>query len=549
MTMGRRLVGALAGLAVLLVAAGVVGSIRANEGLIRARLVVDGVPLTVVRPVGDSGPRPGAVVVHGFAGSARLMQPFADTLARNGYVVVLPDLGGHGAATAPLSDPMSDVDAAVRTLRDRSDVDGDRIVLVGHSRGAAAVMSYASAHPEIAATVAISGVAPQSRPGNLLLLYGQWEFPGLAIAARDLLRRADPTAPVGPGQTYGSFVDGTARRADPVPGVEHVSILFSPVAHRWTLDWLDAAVQSAKPGGSRQPDPTEPARAAANVDAAQAETAQRSVHPLDRLWPAGLLLLGLLVGFVPLSIAVLRFGAASRGHGSSAEAAEAAEAAAGPSVISPAVLASLVGSAVPGAVAAGIAGVLTPDPVFGLAVGGYTAVVLLVFGLVALAGDRLLTNAGDRFLANAALRARRPSSNVATGVAIALLTVYATAMVAVPIHTGLTWVAPSPQRMPAVAVLLLAGWVLYAAAERLGAGRWYLHAAVVAVPLVLLGALAAVGLGPGFLALILPLLAGLLAIGVGVAAVLRRLAVPGWLAGVVAAAPFAWTTAATLPLT
>jgi hypothetical protein len=49
-------------------------------------------------------------------------------------------------------------------------------------------------------------------------------------------------------------------------------------------------------------------------------------------------------------------------------------------------------------------------------------------------------------------------------------------------------------------------------------------------------------------ALVLPLLAGLLAIGAAVAALLRRLAVPVWLAAAIAAPVFAWTLAMTLPL-
>src|SRR5690606_3885567 len=120
--------------------------------------------------------------------------------------------------------------------------------------------------------------------------------------------------------------------------------------------------------------------------------------------------------------------------------------------------------------------------------------------------------------------------------------------VVVPIQAGLTWVAPSAARLLPLAGLFLAAWVLFGAAERLGAGRWYLHAAVVAAPLGPLLGLAVVGLGPGFLALILPLLAGLLAIGAGVAAVLRRLAVAPWLIAAVASQPFAWVAATTLPL-
>jgi dienelactone hydrolase len=235
--------GLLAGLAVLLVAVGWLGTVRAGDGLRRTTAVVDGVPLTVVRPATGNGPYPGAVVVHGYAGSARLMQPFADTLARNGYVVVLPDLAGHGASTRPLADPLPDVDLAVRSLRAQSDVDPDRVVLVGHSRGASAVTEYGSQHQDIAATVAVSlGVAPAVLPRNLLVLYGQLEFL-LVEPARQALLRAGAGESAQAGRTYGSIADGTAVRAEAVPGVEHVSILFSPVTHDRVLAWLDDTVR------------------------------------------------------------------------------------------------------------------------------------------------------------------------------------------------------------------------------------------------------------------------------------------------------------------
>src|ERR1700755_563782 len=113
----------LAGAAIALVALGAVGAVLAGHGLVRTTGVVDGVPVTLVRPSGGGPESPGAVVVHGYAGSARLMQPIADTLARNGYVVVLRDLAGHGSSTQRLADPTPDVDTAVQFLRAQPGVD------------------------------------------------------------------------------------------------------------------------------------------------------------------------------------------------------------------------------------------------------------------------------------------------------------------------------------------------------------------------------------------------------------------------------------------
>src|SRR5690606_2632765 len=139
-----------------------------------------------------------------------------------------------------------------------------------------------------------------------------------------------------------------------------------------------------------------------------------------RLWPASLLLLGLLLGFVPLAAALLRGLAGSPPGGAPAVP------------VDPARLALAVAA---GLVAAVAAGVVAPDPMLGLAVGGYTAVVLLAFGLGALATNRARNGPP-------AERARFPMFALVAGLAA-----YAAAMVVVPIQTGLTWVAPSPARL------------------------------------------------------------------------------------------------------
>src|SRR5262245_59988989 len=113
-----------------MVVSGAIGTAFADEGLVRSTTVVDGRPLTTVRAADSAvSPRPGAVVVHGFAGSSRLMLPIADTLARNGYVVVLPDLSGHAANRHRLRlddrrDVLdADLAASVRFLRAQPGVD------------------------------------------------------------------------------------------------------------------------------------------------------------------------------------------------------------------------------------------------------------------------------------------------------------------------------------------------------------------------------------------------------------------------------------------
>ena len=498
--------------AIGLAAAGAAGLVRAGSGTEVRTVTVDGVPLLEVSQAAPDTGRPGAVIVHGFSGSARLMRGFADTLAAQGYVAVLPDLAGHGRNTTglpPLDDRAADealqrdLAAAVRHLRALPTVDPSRIVLVGHSMGAAAVAAYAVAHPEIRATVAISISSAEAlpddpaRPRNLLLIVGTAELPPFHDAALAALRRGYPALSY--GQTAGEPAAGTARRAVRVAGVEHISVLYATRTHAETVTWLGRAV-SAPVGGP--------------------------LHPRDRLVPTGALLLAFLLGFVPLTVALLPRRAGAGG---------VAGAAAPPGrVRARYAYGGLVAALTLGVLAAGVA----PTNLLPLAVGGYAA------GFFAITGAGLVAAyALDRRRAGWWRVGRRQAG------AAAVLTAYAVTAVAVPMHLGLTHAVPVGARwwlLPIVVgcvALLLVGSELLA-----GNTRWrqpLILAATAAA--VLIAALA--GLAPRFVLLVLPLLVILFAWHAGWSAVLRRRSAPVWLPALLGATVVGWPIAMSLPLT
>lgn len=208
----------------------------------------DGVPLTWIAPSGADD-LPAVVVVHGFSGSRQLMSSYARALAGAGYGVLLPDLPGHGANRAPLvrdgdGDALAAAVAVARSAAAaRPEVDADRLALLGHSMGSGAVLRAGIDTPDAQrAVVAVSPTdAPVDarRPPNLLLLAGARE-PRFVANAEELLARA--------GGPSDDLAAGTARRLTVVPGVEHVSILFSPTAHGHTAAWLAATT-----GGGAEP--------------------------------------------------------------------------------------------------------------------------------------------------------------------------------------------------------------------------------------------------------------------------------------------------------
>src|SRR4051812_31556668 len=141
----------------------------ASEGLIVTRTTVGETPVTIFKP-SFGAPAPVVVIAHGFAGSQQLMQPFAETLAQNGYIAVTFDFLGHGrnplpirgditegnTITAALLKEMTEVAAAARKVPGS---DG-RLAVLGHSMASDIVVRFAQANPEVQATVAVSVFSP-----------------------------------------------------------------------------------------------------------------------------------------------------------------------------------------------------------------------------------------------------------------------------------------------------------------------------------------------------------------------------------------------------
>jgi dienelactone hydrolase len=496
-----------AGLAVT----GAVGLSRADDGTVARTLVVDGVPILEVSPDVPGTGKPAAVVAHGFAGSATLMRGFADTLAAQGYVVVVPDFAGHGRnpARLPATDPgavqaphQRDLDAAVRHARSLPAVDPQRIVLIGHSMGAAAVVAYAADHPEIRATVAISigsaAALPEdpALPRNLLLIVGSAEFARFHDAAVAALQRAEPTASF--GETVGDRAAGTARRAVLVPGVEHISVLYASRTHAETVDWLNEAV--AAPSGA-------PPR------------------PHDRLVPAALLVLAFGLGFVPL-VALLLPGRAPP--------------AAAPD--RPAGWRYAYGGLAGGLLLAVLAAGLLPTVRLPLAVGGYAAGFFALAGVALIVGYVLDRRSGP-------LRPPAPQAGRRQVAVAAVLAAYAAAAVAVPLTLGLTHAVPVGARWWLLPIVIGCLAVLLLGAELLAAGTRWRQPLILALTVVALLAATLVGRAPGFVLLVLPLLAVLFAWHAGWSALLRRRSAPRWLPAPVGAVLIGWPITTTLPLT
>jgi dienelactone hydrolase len=225
------------------------------DGRIPATLYVPGrVPglatSAVDLPPPDPGARPPAVVLaHGHSADRSTMSWLARRIARAGYVVVTFDFRGHGGNRAPhephgFDGRRADLRAVYDWTAALPYADPNRIVVAGHSMGAAAVVDLATHDARPAATVAMGGsvatVVGTVRPRNPLFLVaaldGDVVRDEAAATAAEFLGR-----PVPFGARYGDHADGSAVGLLQVAGADHLTMLYADDTAEQIVAWLGAS--------------------------------------------------------------------------------------------------------------------------------------------------------------------------------------------------------------------------------------------------------------------------------------------------------------------
>ena len=420
-TAGRPSVGsiALALLPLVLIVTALVRIDAANSGVDVVRDRIGPTPVTVFRAseAPADAPLPIVVVAHGFAGSQQLMQPFAVTLAKNGYVAVTFDFYGHGRNLEALAGDVTKIEGATQALvAQMNDVveyaraqpgTGRGLAVLGHSMAADIVVRYAQRDPRVDAVIAVSMFSPAvtaESPQNLLVIVGGLE----AFLKREALRVLGMVtdAPEA-GVTVGDFDDGTARQVAFADRVEHVGVLYSRESMQEAVGWLNTMY--------RRPPPR-------YADA------------------RGLAIVVLIAGVVLLSRPLSRLlpRVARPDAGAGLPWRRLAPAALIPAVGTPLLLAAF------------------PADFMGVLVGGYLAVHFFVYGLLTAAclwwlqRGRAVNGAGTRL--------------GALLIAAAAVTAYVAGAVAWVLDTQVTSFAITPPRVPIFA-LMLAGTLAYFLAD------------------------------------------------------------------------------------
>jgi pimeloyl-ACP methyl ester carboxylesterase len=467
------------------------------------------VPVTVYRP-SSAAPAPVVVIAHGFAGSQQLMEPFAVTLARNGYLAVTFDFPGHGRNPEPFVARIEDQERRVRILTGALDAVADfalkqpggdgRLALLGHSMAGDVLLRYAALHrDQVSATVLlspyISGDAPTREPRNLLLVYGALEPEMLQRMGRAAIA-AETGVAAKPGVTYGQLANGSARRLVLAGGVEHIGILYSESSLNAALDWLNQAFHRSGSGFIDKPGP----------------------------W-LGLLYLGIVA--LAYTLARLLPRAATEPLGAGLSWRHLLPVALVPAILTPVILR------------------LVPTHFLPILVGDYLALHFGVYGL--------LTAVGILYV-NRGIPAPNPGRTLWPGLIIGTLAActYATLALALPTDRFVTSFMPTPERLLLLLAILPGTWIYFAADGWLTQGTAAPRgAAAVTKLLFLLSLLLAVALDLRelfFILIIVPaILVFFLVYGLMGSWVYRRTRHPlvGALANGLA---FAWAIAVTFPV-
>lgn len=114
----------------------------------------------------DALPGPAVLVMHGWGANAAMMSACLAPLREAGFGVLLLDARCHGMSDdepfTSLPRFAEDIEAGLQWLRGQSEVDSERLAVIGHSVGAGAALLSATRQPQLRAVVSISAFAHPS---------------------------------------------------------------------------------------------------------------------------------------------------------------------------------------------------------------------------------------------------------------------------------------------------------------------------------------------------------------------------------------------------
>lgn len=213
-------------------------------------------------------PAPAVIAVHGYVNVKEHMTEYALELARRGYVVLAPDLSGHGYSEraavdgAMMQQPGASggVNYNLMALYNMPFVDKKNISLIGHSLGAFNCQVAGATNPDKVKAMMLLGYCPmfditsKCNVGVLLSKYDESAHFFINSAktipeAKDspnMKKVFNTKEPVIVDKVYGSFRDGTARQWF-MPSNTHPGDLFNREPIAQTISFLEKSSPAPNP--------------------------------------------------------------------------------------------------------------------------------------------------------------------------------------------------------------------------------------------------------------------------------------------------------------
>jgi len=192
-----------------------------------------------------SNPKPGVVVIHGVYQSKEWLRAFSIELARRGFVTLTIDAAGHGNSGYSLVDSDRGGAAALEYLNSLPYV--SKLGIVGHSMGAGiAIQALNLSNLVVDSLVFVGGGsqdmgewANNTYPKNLLVTVGKYdELFDIPELYTSLASTFGTGSIINPGQLYGNFNDGSARKLI-IGQTNHLFETIDPQIISETIDWLN----------------------------------------------------------------------------------------------------------------------------------------------------------------------------------------------------------------------------------------------------------------------------------------------------------------------
>lgn len=187
-----------------------------------------------------------AVLIHGFGGSAEMMNMIGSALAENGITALAYDVPGHGKSAGSLYENISEAYVDFLKAIDKAKefgVETSSIAIVGHSMGAGYAQVLAKNDSRVKCIVLL-GAYPNSQvlsgqeKLNLLVLNGAYDELVNTGRCLKVFENVTGLKNVEVGKVYGSFREGDAREFYVSGFNDHLTVLYSGDSVERVVDWV-----------------------------------------------------------------------------------------------------------------------------------------------------------------------------------------------------------------------------------------------------------------------------------------------------------------------